>query len=47
MADNLKVSHKDQAILGDFLSDFRNEFGQEDKLTENKKTHSQILRYYN
>ena len=34
--DNLKVSHKDQAVLEDFLSNLRDEFGQEDKLTENK-----------
>ena len=32
----MKVSHKDQAVLEDFLSDLRDEFGQEDKLTESK-----------
>ena len=26
--DDLKVSHKDQAVLEDFLSNLRNEFGQ-------------------
>ena len=34
--DDLKVSHKDHAVLDDFLDDLRSEFGQEDKLTENK-----------
>ena len=34
--DDLKVSHKDQSVLKDFLSNLRNKFGQEDKLTENK-----------
>ena len=34
--DDLKISHKEQAILEDFLKDLRDEFGQEDKLTENK-----------
>ena len=34
--DDLKVSHKDQAVLEDFLSNLRNKFGQEDELTENK-----------
>ena len=34
--DDLKVSHKDQAVLEDFLSNLRDEFGQEDELTENK-----------
>ena len=34
--DDLKASHKDQAVLEDFLSDLRDEFGQEDKLVENK-----------
>ena len=34
--DNLKVSHKDQAVLEGFLTDLRDEFGQDDKLTENK-----------
>ena len=32
----MKVSHKDQSILEDFLGGLRNEFGQEDELTENK-----------
>ena len=35
--DDLKVSHKDQSVLEDFLGDLRSEFGQEDKLTENKR----------
>ena len=34
--DNLKVSHKDHAVLDEFLYDLRSEFGQEDELTENK-----------
>ena len=34
--DDLKVSHKDQVVLDDFLNDLRSEFGQEDELTENK-----------
>ena len=34
--DDLKVSHKDYAVLDDFLDDLRSEFGQEDELTENK-----------
>ena len=34
--DNLKVSHKDQAVLKDFFIDLRDKFGQEDELTENK-----------
>ena len=34
--DNLKASHKDHAVLDDFLDDLRSEFGQEDGLTENK-----------
>ena len=33
---DLKVSHRDHAVLDDFLDDLRSEFGQEDKLTENK-----------
>ena len=32
----MKVSHKEQAVLEDFLKDLRDEFGQEDELTENK-----------
>ena len=35
--DDLKVSHKDQAVRGDFLTDLRVEFGQEGVLTENKR----------
>ena len=35
-ADDLKVSHKDQSALEDFLGDLRIEFGQDDKLRENK-----------
>ena len=27
--DNLKVSHKDQVVLDDFLDNLRSEFGQE------------------
>ena len=34
--DNLKVSYKEQSVLDDFLKDLRDEFGQEDQLTENK-----------
>ena len=34
--DDLKVSHKEQAVLEDFLKDIRDEFGQEDELTENE-----------
>ena len=34
--DDLKVSHKDYAVLDDFLDNLRSEFGQEDELTENK-----------
>ena len=34
--DDLKVSHKDQAVLDDFFDVLRSEFGQEDELTENK-----------
>ena len=33
--DDLKVSHKEESVLEDFLGDLRSEFGQEDKLTEN------------
>ena len=33
--DDLKVSHKEQSVLEDFLGDLRSECGQEDKLTEN------------
>ena len=33
---DLKVSHKEQSVLDDFLKDLRDEFGQEDELTENK-----------
>ena len=34
--DDLKVSHKNHAVLDDFIDDLRSEFRQEDKLTENK-----------
>ena len=34
--DDLKVSDKDQTVLEDFLNNLGDEFGQEDKLTENK-----------
>ena len=34
--DDLKVSHKDQAVLDDFHDKLRNKFGQEDELMENK-----------
>ena len=30
------MSHKDKAVLEDFLTDLRDEFGQEGELTENK-----------
>ena len=33
--DDLKVSHKEQSVLEDFLGDLRSEFGKEDELTEN------------
>ena len=32
--DDLKVSHKDQGVLEDFLTNLRDEFGQEDKLKQ-------------
>ena len=35
--DDLKVWHKEQAVLEDFLKDWRDEFGQENELTENKE----------
>ena len=35
--DDLKVSHKDHAVLDNFLNNLRSEFGQEDELTENKE----------
>ena len=34
--DDLKVSHKDHAVLDDFFDDLRSVFGQEDELIENK-----------
>ena len=34
--DNLKVLHKDQTVLDDFLHELRSEFEQEDELTENR-----------
>ena len=33
--EDLKVSHKEQSVLDDFLGNLRSESGQEDKLTEN------------
>ena len=44
--DDLKVPHKDQAVLEDFLSDLRNEFGQKEKINRKQRTCLQILRYY-
>ena len=35
--DDLKVSHKDHAVLDNFIDDLGSEFGQEDELTENKE----------
>ena len=32
----MKVSHKEQSILDDFLKNLRDEFGQEDEMIENK-----------
>ena len=32
----MKVSHKEQSVSDDFFQDLRDEFGQEDELTENK-----------
>ena len=29
--DDLKVSHKDQAVLDHFLNDIRSDFGQDDE----------------
>ena len=34
--DDFQVSHKDQAVLEDFLPNLRDEFGQDDELIENK-----------
>ena len=34
--DDLKVSHKEESVLEDFLGDLRSESGQEDKLTETR-----------
>ena len=34
--DDLKVSHKDHAVLEDLLNELRSEVGQEDELMENK-----------
>ena len=42
--DDLKVSHKEQSVLEDFLSDLRSEFGQEDELTENTGLVHEYLR---
>ena len=36
LVDDLKVSHKDKTVLEDFLTDLGDEFGQEDKLMENR-----------
>ena len=33
--DDLKVSHKEESVLEDFLANLRSEFGQEDELIEN------------
>ena len=35
--DDLKVSHKDQDVLNDFLNELMSEFKQEDELTENRE----------
>ena len=32
----MKISHKEQAVLEDFLYELRSEFGQDDELTENR-----------
>ena len=32
----MKVLHKDQAVLDNFLDELRSEFGQEDELMENR-----------
>ena len=37
--DDLKVSHKEQSVLEDFLKDLRDAFGQEDESTENKDSY--------
>ena len=34
--DDLKVSHKERSVLEDFLNELRNEFRQEDELTEQR-----------
>ena len=34
--DGLKISHKEQTVLDNFLNKIRSEFGQENELTENK-----------
>ena len=41
--DDLKVSHKDQAILDNFLDKLRSKFEQEDKLTKNKELMHEYL----
>jgi len=41
--DNLKVSHKDQAVLEDFLTNLRDEFGQEDKIRNRKDSFKNAL----
>ena len=35
--DDLKVSHKEQSVMDDYLSDLRSEFGQEDELIVNTR----------
>ena len=42
--DDLKVSHKEQSVLEDFLGDLRSEFRQKDKLTENTGLVHEYLR---
>ena len=43
--DDLKVSHKDQTVLKVFRSNVRDEFGQEDKLTESKGLVHEYYKY--
>ena len=45
--DDLKVSHKDHAVLDDFRNGLRSEFGQEDELMENKRLVHEYLKNYN
>ena len=37
--DDLKVSHKKQSVLDDFLKDLRDEFGEENKLIKTKDSY--------